>query len=551
MNDNVNNPAAGGSPSTAQATMERAVALHQRGELAQAAALYLEVIDAEPDHPHALHMLGVYALQSGDLQAALDLIERAAALLPHEAAPQLNLGAVLKRLERYDAALACLRRALEIEPEHVTALNNYGSTLLAMGRGADALPWLERALRLDPAFADGWNNLGNALHELQRHAEALLCLDRALLLQAQHPQALFNRANTLQMLNRSGEALRSYALALRHDPEHVDANVNMAVCRLLDGDLEHGWPQFEWRWRKPAYQALRPAAPPLWHGQGALAGKTLLVYAEQGLGDTLQFCRYVPLLAARGARVILRVQPALVTLLATLAGAHQVLADDAPLPPCDLQCPLMSLPLAFATRLSTIPADTPYLRADARLAAAWGARLGSDTTSKPRIGIAWAGSAGHANDRQRSMALIELRRIVTPAADFISLQKDARAVDMVQLDGDGDNGGDGGNGGGGIRQFAALQTDFAATAALVAQMDLVICVDTSIAHLAGALGKPVWLLLPFAPDWRWMLGRDDSPWYPTMRLFRQPRAGDWDAVLEQVVAALGLRLAGHAAPAIS
>src|SRR5471032_856944 len=332
-------------------TMRRAVELHQRGELAQAAALYLQIIEAEPDHADALHMLGVYALQSGDLQAALDLIGRAVALLPQAATPLLNLGTVHKQLGQHDAALRCIAQALALEPRHATALNNYGSVLLA----------------------------------LRRHEEALPCLDRALQLQPQHVHALFNRGNALQFLNRTDAALDSYARVLECDPEHVDAHFNMGVCRLLNGDLEHGWPQYEWRWRKAAYAALMPlGAQPLWQGpvrdgpsrdDTALAGKTLLVYSEQGYGDTLQLCRYVPLLAARGARVILRVQPALKTLLATLPGA-QVMATDEALPDYDLHCPLMSLPLAFGTRLASIHAATPYLHADPQRDARWRALLG-------------------------------------------------------------------------------------------------------------------------------------------------------------------------------
>src|SRR5471030_1972166 len=493
------------------ASASMAETMRRAGELAQAAALYLQIIEAEPDHADALHMLGVYALQSGDLQAALDLIGRAVALLPQAATPLLNLGTVHKQLGQHDAALRCIAQALALEPRHATALNNYGSVLLAMRRHGDALPWFERALAIAADDADAWNNLGNALLELRRHEEALLCLDRALQLQPQHVHALFHRGNALQFLNR------------------VDAHFNMGVCRLLNGDLEHGWPQYEWRWRKAAYAALMPlGAQPLWQGpvrdgpsrdDTALAGKTLLVYSEQGYGDTLQLCRYVPLLAARSARVILRVQPALKTLLATLPGA-QVMATDEALPDYDLHCPLMSLPLAFGTRLANIPGGTPYLHADAQRDARWRTLLGA--ADKPRIGIAWAGSGADANDALRSMPLIALRRIVTPALEFISLQKELRAVDRLLL------------ANAGIGLYAAQQNDFADTAALIAQMDLVICVDTSIAHLAGALGKPVWLLLPFAPDWRWMLGRDDSPWYPTMRLFRQTRSGDWDDVLDAV-----------------
>ena len=501
--------------------LQQAIAWHQQGQLQQAAMAYVEILDADPGHFDALHLLGVYALQTDDLEAARDLIGRAIAVNPRASMPHANLGTVLQRLGQVDAALQSYKRALELDPANITALSNYGSALLKMRRYVEALPLFERALQLSPDYADALNNLGNALLELHRHHEALVCLGRALQIQPGFMEALFNQGNALQLLNRTDEALHSYAQALALNPQHVEANFNEAICRLLNGDLQGGWPQYEWRWRKPGVSAP-PSDAPLWLGQTPLQGRSILVHAEQGFGDTIHMCRYVSMLAQRGARVVLRVQPALKPLLAALPGAQQVLADGEPLPANDLRCPLLSLPLAFNTALDTIPAGAPYVQADPQRIAAWQERLGAKT--RPRIGLAWAGSSAHANDAFRSIGLLQLREVLTPQMEFVSLQRDLRAVDRIVLALDA-----------GMREFAGQQTDFAETAALIAHMDLVISVDTSIAHLAAAMGKPTWILLPFAPDWRWMLNRDDSPWYPTVRLFRQTKAGDWSDVLAAVV----------------
>lgn len=509
--------------------LHRAIALHQQGQLAQAATLYLRILETDPAHFDALHLLGVYALQTGDAQAACDLIGQACAIRPDDALARANLGSALRKLGRLDAALDAYRQALLLAPDDAALLSNCGGTLSELKRPAEALPLLERALRIAPGSAEALNNLGYALSGLHRHEEALPCLERALRLQPGFVPALYNLGNALQLLNRTGAALASYARALALDPEHVDTRFSAGVCRLLDGDLERGWPDYQWRRRKPAYAGLDDAfRQPMWLGQAPLNGASIVLHAEQGYGDTLQLCRYAPLLAQQGAHVMLRVQPALVTLLGTLAGVSCVIGDDQPLPGADYHCPLMSLPLALRTTLATLPAGTPYLSADPALAPEWQARLGP--AAAPRIGLAWAGNSGHDNDQLRSVTLPDMRRVLAPGFDFISLQQDLRAADRLLLERDGD-----------IRSYAGHQTDFAQTAALVAQLDLVICVDTAIAHLAGALGKPVWLLLPFAPDWRWMLERSDSPWYPTMRLFRQPRHGDWRTVLDEVRAALAAR----------
>jgi Tfp pilus assembly protein PilF len=514
------------SPATIaiSAKLQRAIAAHQQGDLQQAGVLYLEILEVEPNHFDALHLLGVYALQSGDPQAACDLIGRAVEVEPNEALAYSNLGVALQRLKRFDDALRSYQNALRIDPQHLTALNNCGSTLQEMRRFGEAVAFFERALRVKPDYAEALNNLGHSLIELKRPDEALIVLDRALELNQAYVTALFNRANALQYLNRPEEAILSYRRALLIDPGHVDANFNDGVCRLLNGDFENGFRQYEWRWRKDAYLPLREEfGTHLWLGAPDLQGKTILVHSEQGLGDTIQFCRYVKLLAGLGAQVILRVQPALTSLLAGLPGAHQVLATGATLPAFDYHCPLPSLPLAFQTRLDTVPAEDAYLAADPARAAAWQAKLGPKT--RPRIGLAWAGSAGHDNDAARSIPLLRMMQIVGGNAQFVSLQKELGALDRLLLERQS-----------AILHFADDQNDFAETAALIANLDLVVTVDTSVAHLAAALGKPVWILLPWAPDWRWMLERADSPWYPSATLVRQPKAGDWDSVLARVAA---------------
>jgi tetratricopeptide (TPR) repeat protein len=509
------------------AKLAQAVALHQRGELSQAAVLYMEIVRADATHFDALHLLGVYALQVGDLPSAHNFVTRALEIDPHHVQAHVHLSAILQERGQFKEALAAVERALELDPDSVQALSNCAGLLSArLKRSAQALPLLERALLLDPGHAEAWNNMGYALIDLRRYDEALPCLARALQLKPGHALALYNQGNALQLLNRTDEAMRSYDAALALTPQMVDAQFGQAACRLLGGYLQRGFAQYEWRWRKPGYQGVQEAlAQPLWLGETPLRGKTLLVHREQGLGDTLHMCRYAPLLAAQGALVILRVQAPLKALLSGVAGIHRVIDDTEALPAFDLHIPLLSLPLALGTRLDTIPAEVPYVAADPARCAAWRERLGPG--SRPRVGLAWAGNPKHENDAARSIPLTRFQRLLTPEFEFIALQRDLRAVDgllLQQLPA--------------LRGFAGQQTDFAETAALVAQLDLVICVDTAIAHLAGAMGKPVWLLLPFAPDWRWMLERDDSPWYPSMRLFRQRREGDWDEVLERVAAAL-------------
>lgn len=474
-----------------------AVALHQRGDLEGAEVRYRQVLGLQPGHADALHHLGLIAYAAGMLDEASSHIGESLRRKPANAAAHANLALV----------------------HH------------ARGDYAGALAECDAALRLQRQFPEAHYNRGNALRELGRLEDAIASYERALRLRPDFVGPLVNRARTLRDLGRFDAALAGNARALTLAPELAEAHLNQAMIHLLRGDFEKGLPEFEWRWRDAQLAAARRDFPvPQWRGDTDPAGHTVLVHAEQGLGDTLQFARYAPLLAARGARVLLEVQPPLRDLLRTLPGEVEVIARGDTLPPMDLHCPLLSLPLAFGTRLGSIPAPVGYLKADRARVAQWQARLGP--AAGPRVGLVWSGNPDHNNDRNRSVPLAALGPIFRPGLEFVSLQPAIRASDEAALQ----------SGQVALRDFGDQLQDFADTAALASCLDLVIAVDTAGAHLAGALGRPLWLLLPWLPDWRWLLDRDDSPWYPTARLFRQPRAGDWASVISAVVSALdGLR----------
>ena len=465
-----------------------AAALHRAGRLAEAEPLYLAILHEVPAHFDALHLIGVVRQQQGRDAEAIAFIDRALALRPDNAAALSNRALSLRALGRAHEALACCDRALAVKPDFADAHNNRGLALAALKRPAEALKSYEAALSHAPAHIDALNNCGIALFEVNRLDEALVCFDRV--------------------------------LALR--PGHVHGSWNRAQVLLLMGDFARGWPEHEGRLASnPGLN--RGFTQPLWLGDAPLAGRTILLRAEQGLGDTIQFCRYTPMVAARGARVVLEVQRPLVDLMRTLDGAIEVVARGDALPEFDLHCPLLSLPLAFKTELTTIPARTPYLRAPAG-AIDWKSRLG---TKRPRIGLVWSGNPGHKRDATRSIPFYALMPLLDIDASFVSLQKDVRASDAAVLKQKVQ-----------VVDVADNLTSFAETASLIATLDLVISVDTSAAHLTGALGKPLWLLLPQVPDWRWLMGRDDSPWYPTARLFRQDTTRAWGGVVARVRAAL-------------
>jgi hypothetical protein len=307
---------------------------------------------------------------------------------------------------------------------------------------------------------------------------------------------------------------------LKLDPEQVDANFNASLARLCLGDFQAGWKQYEYRWKKKEFQG-REYSRPLWRGEPDVAGKTILLVHEQGLGDTIQFVRYAPLVAKLGAKVVVGVQPPLKSVVATVPGISQIIADGEVLPEFDLYCPMLNLPRAFGTELETVPANIPYIRPFTERLTKWRDRFADD--GRVRVGICWAGNSSHLNDRNRSLQLERLADVLSiPGLDFVSIQKDVSAAqaEFLQIHG--------------VRQLGQEFADFADTAAAIAMLDLVVAVDTSVAHLAGAMGKGVALLIPYSPDWRWLLDRSDSPWYPTMRIFRQDAVANWDGPLQRL-----------------
>jgi len=411
---------------------------------------------------------------------------------------------------------------LKVQPNHADSLHLLGVIYSQQGDHAAGLRQINLSLKVNSKNAHALYNRGRSLQELKRFDEALASYDKARALKPDYAELFNNRGLVLQELKRFDEALLSFELALTLQPDYADAHLSEALVRLVTGDFSRGWAKYQWRWKSASLGASKrnfPQSP--WLGAEAIDGKTILVHSEQGFGDTIQFCRYVPLVAARGARVILEVQRSLHEIMTSLAGATQVIFKGDALPDFDFHCPLPSLPLAFGTRLETVPSATAYLRAPDQPLKTWQARLGPKARS--RIGLAWSGNPANKNDQNRSISLRSLLPLLEIDATFVSLQKDVRSDDAAVLKKRND-----------VLHFGDALKDFSDTAALILQLDVVISVDTSIAHLAAALGEPVWILLPYNPDWRWLLDREDSPWYPTVRLFRQQQIGNWAGVIDQV-----------------
>ena len=534
--------------------MQEAITLHRQNRLREAEKLYARVLKAAPDTFDALHLLGTIKAQNGQMGEALRLIQAAIKINPRAADALINLANVLHALKRDADALDCLDKALAIDPSDLQALQNRGSALLALNRPQEALACFEQlvqrapqngeallnrgvalatlerhaealadfdaALTLAPVHPDLHYNRGNALLQLARHAEAIAAFDRTLAAVPTHTRAWNNRGLALQSLNRNAEAAESFGKALALQKDYADAHFNLALALLTQGDLRRGFEQYEWRWtRSGMTDTRRGYGRALWLGEFPLGHKTILLHAEQGLGDTIQFARYAPLLARAGARVVLEVQPELKTLLAGLDGVASCHVRGESLPAYDLHCPLGSLPLAMKTDAASIPAEIPYLRADEQRLAKWRPVL--EGLAGKRVALSWAGHARHANDRNRSMDLELLAPLFAlDGVSFVSIQRELRDKDTAVLARTPN-----------VRHLGADLADMADTAAVVTLVDLTLAVDTSVAHLAGAMGRPLWVMLPFAPDWRWTVSGENSPWYPQARLLRQPATGDWTSVL--------------------
>lgn len=464
--------------------IKQAVALHQQERLSEAHDIYVAILQRAPDHFDALQLLGALAGKRNDPRLALDYLQRALIIKPDFAEAHNNKGNALKELQRLDEALASYNQAIALKPD----------------------------------YADAYGNKGVVLNELKRFEEALACCDRAIMLNPGYAEAHCARGVALKELKRFEHALASYRQAIALKPDHAEAHFNLSLAHLLQGDYAAGWEKYEWRWTRRGYEKNRHADLPLWSGKESISGRTLLLWSEQGLGDTLQFCRYAQSPAALGATVILEAPPGLVSTLRGLAGVSQVITVGSPLPAIDLQCPLLSLPLALNINLADL-SGRAYLPAPQR--AAGDAAL--DARRHKRVGVVWSGNASHQNDAIRSIPLSTFVACLPENIEIVCLQKEIRASDQSTL-----------------ARYPAIQvlserlSDFSDTAALIDTLDLVVTVDTSVAHLAGAMGKAVWVLLPWVPDWRWLLDREDSPWYDSARLFRQPKMQDWASVMQQV-----------------
>jgi tetratricopeptide (TPR) repeat protein len=509
-------------PDHAPAHNNLGAALYALGQLAEAIAAYQRAIALKPDHADAHNNLGAALYGQGKLEEAIAAHQRAIALAPDHADAHTNLGVALTAQGQLEDAIAAHRRAIALMPDYADAQSNLGNALHAQGRLEDAIAAHRRAIALKPGHADAFGNLGNALKDHGQVEEAIAAYRHAIALKPDHADAHSNLGSALYALGQPEEAIAACQRAIAITPDHADAHWNASLAWLAMGNFSAGWDAFEWRWRCKGFPRPRPSAKPLWLGTSALKGARILLWGEQGLGDQIQFARYAPRLAERGAEVILEVHDALVGLLDGLPGVSKVVSARTPVPDSDfdVHCPLMSLPLALGTELSTIP-EVPRLTAHRQAIPRWAGRVPS---AMPRIGIAWSGDPQHRHDRHRSLALSRLAPILTPSATWISLQKEVRAADRPAFDA--------------LARIEHFGAGLVETAALCEHCDLVISVDTSLAHLAATLGRPVWLLLPFAADFRWLRDRDDTPWYPSMTLYRQPRIGDWDDVLQRVGADL-------------
>ncbi|MGB8602231.1 MAG: tetratricopeptide repeat-containing glycosyltransferase family protein, partial [Rhizomicrobium sp.] len=455
----------------------------------------------------------------------------AIAMAPNYAKAYCNRSNVLNEMQRYEDAIISGEHALALDANLPEAYCSCGNALRQLGRLEEALTAFDHAINLCPQAAIFYGNRGNTLRDLYRFEEALADFEVAITLAPHNTNIWINRGNVLRELKRFDEARASYAHAVDISPDDADAHWDVAIIDLLRGDMANGWDGYEWRWHSPSLaHAVRSFTYPLWTGAEDISGKTILIHAEQGLGDTVQFSRYIPMVLAKGARVLFEVPETLLALLASLGktavpGQLTLIPTGSPLPDFDLHCPTMSLPRAFKTRLGTIPGATPYLSADPGKRLKWQQQLGA--RKDLRVGLVWAGKQGTAPDRKRSISVAQFAPILGLPFDFHCLQKEIRQEDIDIL-----------------TAFPFIQChsealhDFSDTAALIAEMDLVISVDTSIAHVTGALGKPLWLLLPAVPDWRWLMDRTDSPWYPSAQLFRQQNNGDWGTVFDDVARSL-------------
>jgi len=521
------------NPNNGETHLNLGNVLSAQSEHAEAEAVYRRAVALRPEWALAWFHLANTLNSQHRTQEAVDCYQHALRLNPNDHKVHNNLGTALMEQNKVEEAVSCYREALRLRPDYGRAYSNLGTAYCELGKLDEAVACCERALEFDPDSAETHNTLGAALFNQGKVSDALARFQPALRLKPGFANAYHNLGAAMLEQGNTEEALDSFRQAVEHQPDYAAAHMSLGMVYLSLGKFEQGWAEYEWRWQTKEFPA-RSGPQPRWHGS-PLEGKTILLYAEQGLGDTLQFIRYAPLVKKRGATVVVECQPALLRVLSRCPGIDRLVAAGSPLPPFDVQAPFLSLPRIFGTTEANLPADVPYLFADPLLEQRWHDEL--STLAGFRVGINWQGNPQHKKDRHRSFPLARLAPLArTPGVQLISLQK---GPGSEQVQGTGADLG--------VVDLEARLDDFADTAAVIKNLDLVVSVDTSVAHCAGALGVPVWVPLPFSPDWRWLQAREDSPWYPTMRLFRQVRPGAWEGVFEAMAQAL--RAAVGKAPA--
>ncbi len=580
------------NPNNLEALFREGLQEHNLGKLVEAKNIYAQVLKSNPIHFNALQLSAAIATQTKQWSLALELYDKALAIDQSSAVVFYNQGNTLQNVNRFEDAVTSYNKAIALKDDYVDAFCNLGNALQAIKQYSKALEQYDKAIELDPSFVGAYVNRGLVLQELQFMADSLACYERAIELQpdyaeaytnrgavlrelkqfyesllsssiaiklnANNPNAYLNCGNTLRELQhldealscyskalelnpnfamayfnqgivlhetkRIDEALKNYESAIELSPDYAQAHNNKSLSHLLKGDFNLGLPEYEWRWiNDPTLKDKEESLSkiPRWQGHESLANKTILIYSEQGLGDTIQFCRFARLIADLGAKVILEVQKPLQSLLQNISGVHQVVTSLSDLHGIDYQCPLMSLPLALRTTTAKVPQFSAYIQCDPEKVNFWKSRLG--VQRKPRIGIAWSSTSKFKKDKDRSISFLQmLSALPVDKFDIYCLQQEIKEQDKSDFENNG------------FIFFGNDLKDFSDTAALINCMDLVVSTCTSIPHLSAALGKPTWIMLQYVPDWRWMLDKKDSPWYPSVKLYRQHARGEWDSVLRSV-----------------
>ena len=461
---------------------------HQEGNLKEAKNIYEQILKHKPNHFDALQLLGI----------------------------------LYGQINKKDKAIKLLELALQIKPDDAATLNNYGVILTEVNRTNDSYEALDKATNIKPDYAEAYSNKGNALKLLEKYDDAVKAYSKAIQLKPNYAEAYNNRGVIYKELSQMNLALKDLKKAISLKPDYPEANSTMGVTLLLTGNFSKGWEQYEWRWKDLSDPSvIRSFKQPLWDGKKSLKDKSILLYSEQGLGDTIQFSRYILLIKALGAKVILETHKELLNIVGSIDSNITVILMGQTLPHFDFQCPLLSLPLKFGTGLKNIPSPNRYIWADKRIVPKWKKKIGSQ--KKPLIGLAWEGNPLHKNDYNRSILLAELIPHLPKKYEYIGLQKDIRESNLKTLKRSSM-----------IDNLIDNNVSMDDTAAIIENLDIVISVDTSVAHLSASMGKPTWILLPFVPDWRWLLNRNDSPWYKSVKLFRQEKRGNWELVFKDL-----------------